>query len=403
MMRHKFSQNFLIFLLSLGLAFLFWVAATETENPTLQQELSDTLVLTVKDLDSDRYAYGHETVRVHVTARAPKSVWESLASDDVTAVVDVSGLPLGTHVVPIEVRFKRRPMQQVRIQPDSVAITLEPRQTREVPVEIVTRGTPALGYQVQALNFTPQKVIVSGPASSVERVQSARVVLDISERRQSLQQDYRLVSVDKNGDPVPYITCDPAQVTVSLTVEQLGNYRDMAIKVQLRGQPAPGYRVTRVEVDPLVVTAFGPTDLIRAMEGYIETAPVNLNQLTESISLTVLLQVPSGLSVLLPAPQVQVAIHVEAIQGSLTLERPVEIQGADSTTVTVAPSSVSIILSGPLPILDRLDPNTVHAIVDVTGLTSGEHVVDVRVIAPPNLNVNSILPQTLSVVVNPPP
>ncbi len=394
--RYRFSQNLLTFLLSLSLAFLFWVVATETENPT-REEVLPARSVTLKGLLPDLYAYGYESAQVRLVVRAPASVLSVLQVSDVDVYLNVEGLSPGTHVLPVEVALARRPIRVISIEPEKIAVQIEQRLTRQIPVRPVVQGTPALGYQAGELQIAPQKVVITGPASSVERAAEAQVVLDIGEKRQSIRGDFRLRVVDQAGKELPYVSCDPATVTVALVIEQLGNYRDMAVKVNLTGQPAPGYRVTRVEVDPPIVTAFGPTDMIRALEGYIETAPVSLNQLTAPISLTVLLQVPTGLSVLLPAPQVQVVVRVEPIQGSITLERALEIQGNTLYTATVAPPTVSIILSGPLPILERLDPNTVHAIVDVSDLAPGDYVLEVKVIAPPNLKVESILPQTVSV------
>jgi len=395
----RLSQNLFTLLLSLALAFFLWVIATETENPTQEKSLPQAFSLQVKGLDSSLIAYGHETVRVKLTARAPQSVWENFQNSDVAFFIDVTGLGPGIYTLPIEVQFKRL-MRVVRLQPEQVTIQIEPVLTREVPVEVLVQGTPALGYQALTPTLVPQKVVITGPASSVSRAVAARVVLDVNERRQSLQGDYGPVVVDKAGTPLPYITCDPLQISVALTIEQLGNYRDMAIKVRLTGQPAAGYRITRVEVDPPIVTAFGSTELIRSLEGFIETVPVSLNQLTEPISVTARLQVPEGLSILLPAPQVQVVVHIEPIQGSVTLERVVELQGASFYSVTVAPATVSLILSGPLPVLDRLDPNTVHAMVDVSGLGPGVHTLKVNVIVPPNLKVESAIPETLSVTIS---
>ncbi len=395
----RLSQNLFTFLLSLALAFFLWVIATETENPTLERSLPQAFSVQVKGLDSSLIAYGHETVRVKLTARAPKSVWENFQNSDVEFFIDVAGLRPGIYTLPIEAEFKRL-MRVVRLQPEQVTVQIEPLLTREVPVEVLVQGTPALGYQALTPVLVPQKVVITGPASSVTRAAVARIILDISERRQSVQGDYGPVVVDEAGTPLPYITCDPLQVSVALTIEQLGNYRDMAIKVRLTGQPAAGYRITRVEVDPPIVTAFGSAELIRSLEGFIETTPVSLNQLTESISVTARLQVPEGISVLLPAPQVQVMVHIEPIQGSITLERVVELQGTSVYSVTIAPNTVSLILSGPLPVLDRLDPNTVHAMVDVTGLGPGVHTLKVKVIVPPNLKVESAIPETLSVTLS---
>ncbi len=394
----RLSQNILTFLLSLLLAFFLWVIATETENPTLEQTLPQPFSIRIEGLDSSLIAYGYESVQVKLTARAPRSVWETFQSGDVDFFVDVTGLEPGMYTLPIEVRFKQL-MRVVRLQPEQVVVRIEPLLTSEIPVQAIVRGTPALGYQVSEPKLVPQKILISGPASSVNQVVAAQIILDVNERRQNLQGDYSPVIVDENGNILPYLTPDPQRISVALSVEQLGNYRDMAIKVKLNGQPAAGYRITRVEVDPPIVTAFGPVELIRGLEGFIETAPVNLNQATSTISVTTLLQLPSGLSLLLPAPQVQVVVHIAPIQSSLALDRAVEIQGTTIYSVTVAPSVVSLILSGPLPTLDRLDPNTVHAIVDVTDLEPGIHRIEVRVIAPPDLVVESVIPETLNVTI----
>ena len=89
---------------------------------------------------------------------------------------------------------------------------------------------------------------------------------------------------------------------------------------------------------------------------------------------------------------------VVPLEGSVTVQRPVEIQGLAEMTATVAPDSVEVILGGPLPVLEQLQEEDVRVIVDLFGLNPGSHSVEPQVVvAPTGVIVESILPATIQV------
>jgi hypothetical protein len=61
---------------------------------------------------------------------------------------------------------------------------------------------------------------------------------------------------------------------------------------------------------------------------------------------------------------------------------------------------VDVILAGPVPELDSLDPSDVTIEVDLTGLTIGTYqLIPTVTVAKPGLTVQSILPGTVEVVI----
>jgi YbbR domain-containing protein len=65
---------------------------------------------------------------------------------------------------------------------------------------------------------------------------------------------------------------------------------------------------------------------------------------------------------------------------------------------------VDVILSGPLPILNNLNTSDVRVILDLTDLQPGTYQLNPRVeIGVPELLVESILPETIEVIISIPP
>ena len=178
----------------------------------------------------------------------------------------------------------------------------------------------------------------------------------------------------------------------------------MAVKVAVRGQVAAGYRLDSISVFPPVVTVYSDNpDLVNTLPGVVETQPVDLDGASSNVSLRVSLDLPQGVSV---AGQQTVLVQaaISPIQSSFTLSgQKVEVTGLppnlDSQT---SPSTVDVILAGPLPTLDILRRQDVQVTVDVSGLTPGTYQLtpSVQVLAS-NVTVESLLPATVEVILTP--
>jgi len=392
-------SNLGLILLSLILAVLVWAAAVEQGNPTIERRFPSAIPVTVTGVPEGMIAYGETELQVHVTLRAPTSVWNNLQQKDLRAVVDLSGLDAGAHQVPIDVQVDQGPVMERGVEPRTAAITLEPRGENRVPVHIRIEGNTALGYTARPAVVSPVTATVSGPTSLVAQVANATATVSVEGKRADVEGEFELRPRDAEGEAMPHITVSPATVSIRVPIEQLSGFRDLAITAVLEGQVAPGYRISSVTVDPPVVTAYGKPEVIAEIPGYLQTAPMDVEGETSDKEVRLPLQPPEGVSLLMEEPVVTVRVDIVPVEGSLTLQREVTVQGlSPNLTAIVAPQSVEVILTGPLSELEQLEQDDVRVIADVFGLSPGSHSVEPKaVVTPEDIVAKSILPATVQV------
>jgi YbbR domain-containing protein len=393
------SQNLSIFILSLLLAFFFWAAATEAEDPTRTDTFLSQIPVEINGLSEGMVAYGEDTNRVRVEIKAPESVWQNLRSEDIMAYIDVSDVATGTQHLPVIVEVSMQPSVVTSINPPDIEITIEHLTEKEVPVEVVVQGTPAIGFQADDPSVFPQLVRIQGPESLTRKVVKTQVFVSIDEQEGNVRSDFTPLPVDEDETLVPEITVIPKSVTVNVPIWQLGYIRDMAVTVSLEGQPAPGYRVANLVVDPPVVKVFGQTSIVRAAPGYLQTQPINLEAITQSITTKVALQMPEGLSIFFPSrPEVTATLTVEVIRSGLTLEVTPTIRGLrNELTTAVGVESVVVILSGPLTVMEALDINDVELVLNLVNLNPGDYTIVPVVTVPDEVVIENIIPEAVPV------
>ena len=388
-------------ILAFVMALAVWVSAVIAEDPNVERYFPGSVPLEVLGPDPGLLLMDEMPERVSVKLRTPRSVWERLTSEEgaVRAVVDLSGLSPGTHQVPVQLLITLQPVRVVDVSPDSIPLTLEALVSRAIPIHTVVIGEPALGYEVEDPVWDSLQVTVSGPQSFVEQVDEVRATLDISGARESISVSIPLEVLDENDQAVTGVQIDPEAVLVDLAVQQAGGYRDVAVKLVTEGQVANGYYVTNISVSPPVVTLFSADpQRVNELPGFIETFPLDLTDGTDDIEARLGLDLPEGITVV-GGGSVLVQVSIAAIRTSRPVSLPVDVVGlAPGLEARVSPENVDVILSGPLPELDAMQPEDVRVFVDLTGLDVGIHqVTPADEILLDQVRVKSILPETLEV------
>jgi YbbR domain-containing protein len=266
-----------------------------------------------------------------------------------------------------------------------------------VPVQIETVGDPALGYRTRRVVIEPSEVTVSGPTTYVTQVVEAAASISVQGAQADVEDDLRLQPLDEAGEVVSYVDLEPEEVAVRVPVEPSGYYRPLAVKVTLEGEVAPGYRVIDITVEPPTITVFGTPTVLSALQGFIETQPIDVEGAQDNVTVQPALDIPENVSVV-PGQQVEVKVFVEPIESSVTMEVVPEVQGVGpDLEATVSPETVEIILSGPLPILNELEPDDVRVVVDLFDLSAGTHQLEPDVFVPEGVTAQSVIPSTLQV------
>jgi len=402
-----FAKNLRTFLLALALGVAVWVSAVSGADPNEVRAFPNPIPLEVMGLDPSLVLTSETPRSVDVTLRAPRSVWESLIAreDAIRAILDLSALSAGEHTQAIQLVISERPYQLILANPTAVTVTLESLASQTFPVILSLSGQPAAGYQAGDATMEVNEVAISGHESLVRQAARARVLVNLDSVRESIEESLPIQIVDEENNVLQGLTINPESVRVSIPISQQGGFRDVAVKVVVQGQQAPGYRIENISVFPPVVTVFAEDpEMVNELPGVVETLPLDLQDRSEDISTRLSLDLPEAITVV-GALTVQVNVSISPIQTSLTLlNQPINVIGlSEGLAAEVFPQTVDVIISGPVPVLDALASQDVTVSVDVSELEIGVYQLTPQVnVLVENVLVESILPGTVEVVIAPP-
>lgn len=384
------------------LAITVWVSAVVAEDPDEVRVYPRNIPLEIVGMPADLLLVSEIPDNVQIRLQAPSSVWDQMVAEanSVQAKIDLSDLEAGEYTLPLEVSIGHKPVRVILVTPNSVSIVLENLMTAEKIVRPVIVGEPALGFRLEHVVLGESRVRISGPESLVSMVDQVQAELDVSGVRVTLSEQVELRPVDEAGQLVNGITLSPSSVDMLQPVTQLGGFRDLAVKVETEGVLSVGYRVTNISVSPPTLTVFSSDpELVAAMPGFVRTLPVNLDGVNDDIEIRLLLDLPEGVTLVGEEQNVQVQVGVAAIETSISLQVPVEVVGLDSEFMAeLSPSDVGVLLSGPLTVLENLEPEDIVVVVNLADLGLGSHLVSPEVVTfPDRVTVDAIIPETIEV------
>ncbi|HEY4690937.1 MAG TPA: CdaR family protein [Anaerolineae bacterium] len=402
-MLHWLVRNIGNILLSIILAAVVWVIAVNETNPN-RQDIFRNIPIAFINSPEGTVVYSVSASSVEVTLSAPELTWASLSASVLSATVDLSQAAPGegsyrvnVSVVPESIG---RLARVLRVDPASIDVTVESLLMQEVPVQLNLVGEPPVGYKVSRTVVRPVVATVTGPASWVSRVTSATGEFSVQGVSQSLSQTLTLKPVDADGRTVSNVTVNPERASLSVDIEQLAGFRDVAVKVVLTGTQASGYRLAEVNVVPPSVTVIGSPAALSAMPGFVETESIDITAARADIERDVNLNLPPDVALYDPQP-VRVMVKIEPVVSSLTISSALTFTGLPPTlSARASPESVEVILAGALPVLEQIDPaRDVRVILDLTDLGIGTHQVEPRVETLEGITAQSILPSTIQVTI----
>lgn len=413
--RRKFVDNIGTILLALVLAVVIWVNAMYQNDRPQTAWFPEAIPIEIQNAPSGLEVVNNPARSVRVQIKAFTSSWNSLTADSFRATMDWRNLKEGSHSVPVKVTSSDRTVTIVSTQPETVYVQLEP--VRKVPMEVTIEVTDLdeipLGYTIDPPpESDPRFVSVEGPASAVERVTSVVAAVSIGGEREHVERAVEPYAIDEKGQVVREVRLSPQTVNIAFDIEKKLNYREVAVRALISGQPARGYFVSSVEVHPATVTVSGPPAVVAEMPGLVTTdGEVDTTGATRMLAKRLPLKLPPGVSVLSEdeneLQDVLVTVEIDPVMGGATVELPIQTRKIqEGLQAKLSVPSVDVFLTGPAVVLDALQLDLLAAYVDLSGLGVGKH--QVKTMVDPmvsqneelaDLTVTSISPAYIEVVI----
>lgn len=400
----------LSFILALGLSFALWAFVSFRENPN---RVSDpfSLPLVVRGQAEDLVIVNQEGSQrtefpsIGVTIETDQNTLAELSSSELQAnleaFVDLSGLGAGEHVVTVQTEIESpldRRIETENVEPETITVRLDQEITRAVPVQIEVEGDPPFSFRrgnPQVNDQAPDEVTVavSGPENRVEEVVIARATARIEGLSANYESSVQLQPLNANDQAVEGVTLDPATLNVEIPIRSVVGLKRLPVIGNVAGAPAPGYVITDIQSEPALINLTGSSETLETIE-QVETAPVDITGITDTVTRTVPLNIPEGTSPQLGEPEeATITVRITPLEQRFQIELPfpVEVTGTPAgLNVNVDPQVVKVALSGPVEAFSQLDTETLVATLDLRGLAPGTYTRTPEISLPEAITVGSI-------------
>jgi YbbR domain-containing protein len=394
----------------LGLSFLaalaLWGFVTVTQNPEdrkIYEIPIDVKNMPVDAVIIDANGQIQQTLgTIQVEVWAAKNTLSKLRDGDIEAVVDLTNATAALQKVPIVVTSARNDIGYMtfKYSVQSLDVRVDMLKTITVPVVINSQqfSSPGIGVEVLAptIPLAQQTVSVYGPQTLIKRIKEARVNVDINGSvTASYTNSLPVALIDSADKPINGLTITPDKVDVSIEIKQKIGAKEVVVLPRVTGFVAAGFRLREVRVNPLLVSITGSSQILEKTNS-VQTLPIDINNLTKSVSRTVEIDFPEGILALdVASKNVDVGLEIEQTPQFVRLKVPVVV------TIRDMPSDIAVRANPAIVMLDvvvgasamlRGSVNFLVAEVSVGAWEDGNMMRQVQLSIPEDIRLMSDVP-----------
>lgn len=211
-MKDLLLRNWHLKLISLALATVLWAEVART--PTAEIVLP--VFLELENIPAQTEVFGDIPDSVQVRLRGPSSLLRTLSQQNVSFSIDMKDATMGEEkVVALTPDLVHAPfgVEVVRVNPASVRLAVEPRNSRDARVVPALTGMPLTGFEIEGTVVTPETVRVEGPLSHIRDMETIKTTpVNLNGRKEAFRE---VVELDR-GDPS--VHPKPGTVTIEVRI-----------------------------------------------------------------------------------------------------------------------------------------------------------------------------------------
>ncbi len=297
---------------SFALSLMLWMLVQLQNRPdTLPENYS--VDLEIRNLDPGLGVI-EKPQRVGVRALGVVEAVEQINPAEITAYVDLTGARPGLGRYPIVIKAPARYRAQFSAIRPLAEIRIERMIRKEVPVQVETQGQlPATNLLFSDVVTEPEEVTVEGPESQVNRVSKVRALLDLSRVTPGSSYSVTVEPLESNNRPLSMVRADPGSVTVRPGLVPAPESKSLLLTLQFSGQPAFGFEVEKVEIEPNQLMVRGMSQQLASLST-LKLEPVELSGLRQTSSFQARPILPDGIT-LAGKTTVRVIVHMRPVPG----------------------------------------------------------------------------------------
>lgn len=269
-----FTNNLGLKLFSIAFAIILWLLVTNYNDPSTSIQISNVPVtfINAETLEDQGETYivedGTDTIPV-VSITAKRSIVDSLSADNVVAEADLSKIgDDGTVRIQLSTNKYADSISSITGSINEVKVSVEKEESKSLPITAKTSGSPAQGYTVGTVTTSQNQVKITGAASIVDTVETAETTVDVSGYSSAISTKASLDLYDSDGNVVDQTNLTLNIDSVNVAVEILPT-KTVSITAQTQGDPADGYILESISIDPDEVVIAGRNSILKGTESIV--------------------------------------------------------------------------------------------------------------------------------------
>ena len=400
--RSLFDNNLFVRLISIALGVLLWLVVSFSPSSSGNGLATTTQVLhniPVIVLTSPQMMATTELpvrVNISISGSILDVATVQVDASGIRAIANATTMGPGTHQVPIII--ENTPTSAVTYVPETpyANVVIQERVASPYTLGVKVVGKPSSGLRLGQPISSVKKIVVSGPDALVHKVTAVKASVDVTGSSESVTRMVPVLPVDRQGQVVQGVFCNPDTVTLSVPV--LSPVHQMALVPVITGQPSAKWSVAKVTVVPSSISVIG--EPLAKLPTYLVLPPTNVARLTHSKTFNVAVPIPfNGARLSVSVAQVKVEL---AAKGSITLQGvPVKIMETTNGHLFnfQGSSVIQVTITGATSQIANLQTQDVSAYVDVSGVKLNKPtVLPVAVVVPTDLTVAQVFPNHVTVI-----
>lgn len=408
-MKKIIFNNIGLKILALLIAVIVWWVVMNIDDPLVKKTINGVSVELRNDDDliDKGYIYEVESGNViAITIWAPESVAKELKSSDFIAYADLSQLSPLTDTANITVECVKsdvkNDIKEITSKIQVVKLSIDNKQTAEVPVTTAIVGNPAENYVIGDISISQNKIDITGAASVIEKIVRAEIKYDVSNMMQSVNEMVTPVFYDENNNVVDTGAIQLSRNSLRLSVV-INPTKWIGITINPSVTVADDYKMVGYSLSFDQVKIAGTQESLANISSIdLPSDAIELTDVTESQDCVVNLANYLKASYKIVSGTTELTVHIDiepmVVKSYIVRKNGIAVNNlGDGLEAQIEDSYIEVKVKAIQEVHDSFNMDVLNPNIDLKGYGPGEY--EVPVILSEDLN-NYILAGNVTVKVN---
>lgn len=347
-----------------------------------QTTLHERDLMIVKTLDT----------AVDIRLAGNRSDLVKLDKNDISITVNVADLDKstadenGTVSLFYTVRVRNDIATVVSSSPDKIRVVLEDRVARDIPVVINYGDTQTPdGFEEEAATMDYQSIPVLGPKSVVEKIDRAEVKVDLTDKKQTIEQTLVPTFINEDGTETntDLLKWEIEEVTIMIPIKCV---KEIPVLVNVIPGLGANEDNTSIELEYTKIRVAGSEGLLADLDSVTLIDTVDLGEIFAETTITSSFVLPPEVTIKEPATSNKEVVITITFPDLIIREVDVPIanleylnlpEGLQAEAVS---ETVRVIVRGSKALVEQLTPEDIRFTLDLAGAKTGEKNWELKVV-----------------------